>query len=95
MIDAMGEFILVKVINDSEVERRTESKLVIKPQTVVQANRKTQLGTVVSIHHSVKDKVHFRENDTIIHATFIGFPVDIDGVDHVFIKTNDVMGVVT
>ena len=85
-IKPLGERILVKIKTSEE---KTSGGIVI-PQT---AQEKTQEGIVVSIGDSPEIKV--KKGDTIIYDKYAGTQIKIDDKDHLILKVEDVLAVIS
>lgn len=93
-----SEFVLVKV--DKEEEERTSSGIIV-PVTV-HANKKTQTGTIVAVGEGRRDPNDFSRRvpmdchpgQRILFASYIGYPVTINGEEHLIIKSLDIMSLI-
>ena len=85
-IKPLGERILVEIKTSEE---KTAGGIVI-PQA---AQEKTQEGIVVSVGESADIKV--KAGDIIIYDKYAGTQIKIDDKDHLIIKNEDVLAVVT
>lgn len=97
-----GEFILVKVDKDDD-EVKTAGGVIIP--TYALENKKTHTGVIVaigegrrpvqpiasSIEEYPKAPMDADVGERILFAAFIGYPLVIQGVEHVIIKINDIM----
>jgi len=84
-VKPIGERILVK-IKDSE--EKTSGGIVI-PQN---AQEKTQEGIVVSIGDSSEIKV--KKGDTVIYDKYAGTQIKIDDIEHLILKSEDILAVI-
>ena len=85
-IKPLGERILVKIKTSDE---KTSGGIVI-PQT---AQEKTQEGIVVSVGDSPDIKV--KKGDVIIYDKYAGTQIKIDDKDHLILKAEDVLAVIS
>ncbi|HBD93574.1 MAG: co-chaperone GroES [Spirochaetes bacterium GWF1_31_7] len=84
-IRPIGDRVLIKV-KDSET--KTSGGLVI-PQT---SQEKTQEGTIVSVGE-VDNKV--KAGDVVMYDKYAGTQLKIDGKDHLIIKTEEILAVIS
>lgn len=85
-IKPLGERILVEIKTSEE---KTAGGIVI-PQA---AQEKTQEGIVISVGESPDIKV--KSGDIIIYDKYAGTQIKIDEKDHLILKNEDVLAVVT
>ncbi|MDC7233119.1 MAG: co-chaperone GroES, partial [Spirochaetales bacterium] len=72
-----------------EAETKTASGLYI-PET---AQEKTQTATVVAIGDD-KDLITVKEGDKVMYDKYAGTTINIDDVDHLIIKMQDIIAIV-
>jgi len=85
-IKPLGERILVKIKTSDE---KTAGGIVI-PET---AQEKTQEGIVVSIGDSPDIKL--KKGDVIVYDKYAGTQIKIDDKDHLILKLEDILAVVS
>jgi len=85
-IKPLGDRVLLKVV---EAETKTASGLYI-PET---AQEKTQTATVVAIGDD-KDLITVKEGDKVMYDKYAGTTINIDDVDHLIIKMQDIIAIV-
>lgn len=85
-IKPLGERILIKI---KTTEEKTAGGIVI-PET---AQEKTQEGIVVSVGDSPDIKV--KKGDVIIYDKYAGTQIKIDDKDHLILKLEDILAVVS
>ena len=85
-VKPLGVRVLLKV---AELETTTKGGLVI-PQT---AQEKTQEGDVVAIGDSEEIKV--KVGDRVIYDKYAGTQIKIDNEEHLVIKTEDILAVIS
>ena len=85
-VKPLGDRILVKSV---EVETKTAGGIFI-PET---AQEKTQEAVVIDIGTS--DDITVKANDKIIYDKYAGTSIKVDGVEHMIIKADDILAVVT
>ena len=86
-VKPLQDRILIKV---EEAETKTASGLYI-PDT---AKEKTQTGTVVAVGDD-KDAITVKVGDKVMYDKYSGTNVTIDDVDHLIVKSSDVLAVVS
>lgn len=85
-IKPLGDRVLLKVV---EAETKTASGLYI-PET---AQEKTQTATVVAIGDD-KDLITVKTGDKVMYDKYAGTTINIDDVDHLIIKMQDIIAIV-
>ncbi|HBE03384.1 MAG: co-chaperone GroES [Spirochaetes bacterium GWF1_41_5] len=85
-IKPLGERVLLK---KTEKETKTAGGLYI-PET---AQEKTQEAVVVAIGDSQDIKV--KPNDKVIHDKYAGTEIKVEGVDHLIVKNEDIIAIVS
>ncbi len=85
-IKPLGDRVLVK---NEESEDRTAGGIYI-PQT---AQEKTQTGIVVEVGDD-KDVIKVKKGDRIMFDKYAGTTVNIEGVDHLIMKMDDILVVI-
>ena len=85
-IKPLGNRVLVK---PDAVETKTAGGIII-PDT---AQEKTQRGVVVAVGDD-KEKIKVSVGQKVIHDKYAGTQIQIDGVDHLILKSNDLVAVV-
>ena len=86
IVKPLNDRILIKVVS---AETKTAGGIYI-PDT---AQEKTQEAIVVSIGDSEDIKV--KKNDKIIYDKYAGTSIKVDGEEHIIIKADDVLAVVS
>jgi chaperonin GroES len=82
----LGQRVLVKRV---EEEAKTASGIII-PDT---AKEKPLTGTVVAISSEVKEDGDINEGDTIVFAKYSGTELVLDGIEHLVMSTDDILGI--
>ncbi|UTC91180.1 co-chaperone GroES [Treponema denticola] len=85
-VKPLGDRVLVK---PDAVETKTAGGIII-PDT---AQEKTQRGVVVAVGDD-KEKIKVSVGQKVIHDKYAGTQIQIDGVDHLILKSNDLIAVV-
>ena len=85
-VKPLGDRVLVK---PDAVETKTAGGIII-PDT---AQEKTQRGVVVAVGDD-KEKIKVSVGQKVIHDKYAGTQIQIDGVDHLLLKSNDLVAVV-
>ena len=85
-VKPLGDRVLVK---PDAVETKTAGGIII-PDT---AQEKTQRGVVVAVGDD-KEKIKVSVGQKVIHHKYAGTQIQIDGVDHLILKSNDLVAVV-
>lgn len=85
-VKPLGDRVLVK---PDAVETKTAGGIII-PDT---AQEKTQRGVVVAVGND-KEKIKVSVGQKVIHDKYAGTQIQIDGVDHLILKSNDLVAVV-
>ena len=85
-VKPLGDRVLVK---PDAVETKTAGGIII-PDT---AQEKTQRGVVVAVGED-KEKIKVSVGQKVIHDKYAGTQIQIDGVDHLILKSNDLVAVV-
>ena len=85
-VKPLGDRVLVK---PDAVETKTAGGIII-PDT---AQEKTQRGVVVAVGDD-KEKIKVSVSQKVIHDKYAGTQIQIDGVDHLILKSNDLVAVV-
>lgn len=86
-VKPLQDRVLIKVV---EAETKTASGLYI-PDT---AQEKTQTGTVVAIGDD-KELITVKVGDKVMYDKYAGTNVTIDNVDHLIVKSSDILAVVS
>lgn len=84
-IRPIGDRVLIKV---KESETKTSGGIVI-PQT---SQEKTQEGTIIAVGE-VDNKV--KTGDVVMYDKYAGTQLKIDGADHLIIKTEEILAVIS
>ncbi|MGI5063048.1 co-chaperone GroES [Treponema denticola] len=85
-VKPLGDRVLVK---PDAVETKTAGGIII-PDT---AQEKTQRGVVVAVGDD-KEKIKVSVGQKVIHDKYAGTQIQIDGVEHLILKSNDLVAVV-
>ena len=85
-VKPLGDRVLVK---PDAVETKTAGGIII-PDT---AQENTQRGVVVAVGDD-KEKIKVSVGQKVIHDKYAGTQIQIDGVDHLILKSNDLVAVV-
>ena len=85
-VKPLGDRVLVK---PDAVETKTAGGIII-PDT---AQEKKQRGVVVAVGDD-KEKIKVSVGQKVIHDKYAGTQIQIDGVDHLILKSNDLVAVV-
>ena len=85
-VKPLGDRVLVK---PDAVETKTAGGIII-PDT---AQEKTQRGVVIAIGDD-KEKIKVSVGQKVIHDKYAGTQIQIDGTDHLILKSNDLVAVV-
>ena len=85
-VKPLGDRVLVK---PDAVETKTAGGIII-PDT---AQEKTQRGVVVAVGDD-KERIKVSVGQKVIHDKYAGTQIQIDGVDHLILKSNDLVAVV-
>lgn len=91
-IRPLSNRILVKRM---EEESTTKGGIII-PDT---AKEKPQKGTVVAVgpgrrdDRGVRIPIEVREGDSVLFSKYAGSDITVDGVEHVFMKEDDILGI--
>jgi len=91
-IKPLGNRILVKRM---EEESTTKGGIII-PDT---AKEKPQKGTVVAVGPGRRDDkgvripIEVKEGDSVLFSKYAGSEITIDGVEHMFMKEDDILGI--
>ena len=91
-IKPLGNRILVKRM---EEESTTKGGIII-PDT---AKEKPQKGTVAEVGPGRRDDkgvripIEVKEGDSVLFSKYAGSEIDIDGVEHVFMREDDILGI--
>jgi chaperonin GroES len=92
-VKPLGDRVLIKV---QESEGKTASGIII-PQT---AQEKTQNGVVVSVGPGMKndkgvlEPVPVAAGQKVMYDKYAGAQIKIDGVDHLIVKSADILAVI-
>jgi len=86
-VKPLQDRVLIKV---EEAETKTASGLYI-PDT---AQEKTQTGTVVAVGDD-KEMITVKVGDKVMYDKYAGTSVQIDDVDHLIVKSADILAVVS
>ena len=84
-VKPLGDRVLVK---PDAVETKTAGGIII-PDT---AQEKTQRGVVVAVGDD-KEKIKVSVGQKVIHDKYAGTQIQIDGVDHLILKSNVLVAV--
>ena len=84
-VKPLGDRVLVK---PDAVETKTAGGIII-PDT---AQEKTQRGVVVAVGDD-KEKIKVSVGQKVIHDKYAGTQIQIDGVDHLILKSNDLVAI--
>ncbi|MCL2520055.1 MAG: co-chaperone GroES [Spirochaetaceae bacterium] len=85
-VKPLADRILVKV---EQAETKTKGGLFI-PDT---AQEKTQLGIVVAV--GTDEKITVKAGDKVMYDKYAGSSVKIDGAEHLIVKADDLMAVIS
>ncbi|UTC62109.1 co-chaperone GroES [Treponema sp. OMZ 788] len=85
-VKPLGDRVLVK---PDAVETKTAGGIII-PDT---AQEKTQRGVVVAVGDD-KEKIKVSVGQKVIHDKYAGTQIQLDGVDHLILKANDLVAVI-
>ena len=85
-VKPLGDRVLVK---PDAVETKTAGGIIIHDT----AQEKTQRGVVVAVGDD-KEKIKVSVGQKVIHDKYAGTQIQIDGVDHLILKSNDLVAVV-
>jgi len=85
-VKPLADRILVKI---EQAETKTKGGLFI-PDT---AQEKTQLGVVIAV--GTDEKITVKAGDKVMYDKYAGSSVKIDGVDHLIVKADDLMAVIS
>ena len=85
-IKPLADRILIKI---EQAETKTASGLFI-PDT---AKEKTQMGIVVAVGDDEKIKV--KVADRVMYDKYAGSPIKIEGVEHLIVKADDLIAVIS
>ena len=86
-VKPLQDRVLIKV---GDAETKTASGLYI-PDT---AQEKTQTGTVVAVGDD-DDAITVKKGDKVMYDKYAGTNVTIDDVDHLIVKSSDILAVVS
>ena len=86
-VKPLQDRVLIKV---EDAETKTASGLYI-PDT---AQEKTQTGTVVAVGDD-DDGITVKKGDKVMYDKYAGTNVTIDDVDHLIVKSSDILAVVS
>jgi chaperonin GroES len=86
-VKPLQDRVLIKVV---EAETKTASGLYI-PDT---AQEKTQVGTVVAIGDD-KEMITVKVGDKVMYDKYAGTTISVDDVDHLIVKSSDILAVVS
>ena len=86
-LEPIGDRVLLKV---EEGETKTAGGLFI-PQT---AQEKTQIGKVVAVGDD-KDAIKVKKGDRVMYDKYAGTGVKIDNDDHLIVKMQDIIAIVS
>ncbi|MBR6830824.1 MAG: co-chaperone GroES [Tidjanibacter sp.] len=79
------------LILPNPAEEKTAAGLII-PDT---AKEKPLAGKVVAVGPGTKDiKMEVKEGDQVLYGKYAGTEVNIDGVDYLIMKQNDIMAII-
>ena len=91
-IRPLGHRILVKRME----EESTSKGGIIIPDT---AKEKPQKGMVVAVGPGLRDDkgvripLEVREGDSVLFSKYAGSEITIDGVEHIFMREDDILGI--
>lgn len=85
-VKPLGDRVLVK---PDAAETKTASGIII-PDT---AQEKTQRGVVMAIGDD-KEKINVSVGQKVIHDKYAGTQIQIDGTDHLILKSSDLVAVI-
>ena len=86
-VKPLQDRVLIKVV---EAETKTASGLYI-PDT---AQEKTQVGTVIAIGDD-KEMITVKVGDKVMYDKYAGTTISVDDVDHLIVKSSDILAVVS
>ena len=86
-VEPIGDRVLLQV---EEGETKTAGGLFI-PQT---AQEKTQIGKVIAVGDD-KDAIKVKKGDRVMFDKYAGTTVKIDGDDHLLVKMQDIIAIVS
>jgi len=86
-VKPLQDRVLIKVM---EAETKTASGIYI-PDT---AQEKTQTGSVVAVGDD-KESIAVKVGDKVMYDKYAGTAISIDNVDHLIVKSSDILAVVS
>ncbi|WP_124032708.1 co-chaperone GroES [Olavius algarvensis spirochete endosymbiont] len=85
-VKPLQDRVLIKVM---EAETKTASGIYI-PDT---AQEKTQTGTVIAVGDD-EESITVKAGDKVMYDKYAGTTISIDSVDHLIVKSSDILAVV-
>ncbi len=84
--EPLGKRVLVKRV---EEEAKTASGIIIPDN----AKEKPSNGTVIAISSEVKEDGNIKEGDTVVFGKYGGTEITLEGVKHLVIDVDDILGI--
>lgn len=82
----LGQRVLVKRV---EEEKTTASGIIIPDS----AKEKPLHGTVIAVSSEVAEDGDIKEGDKVVFAKYSGTELTLDGVEHLVMNTDDILGI--
>jgi len=86
-VKPLKDRVLIKVM---EAETKTASGIYI-PDT---AQEKTQTGSVIAVGDD-KESITVKAGDKVMYDKYAGTAISIDNVDHLIVKSSDILAIVS
>ena len=91
----------IRPLNNRILVKRMEEESTTKGGIIIPdtAKEKPQKGTVVAVGPGRRDDkgvrvpIEVREGDSVLFSKYAGSEITIDGVEHVFMKEDDILGI--
>ena len=91
----------IRPLNNRILVKRMEEENVTKGGIIIPdtAKEKPQKGTVVAIGPGLRDDngvripLEVKEGDSVLFSKYAGSEIAIDGVEHIFMKEDDILGI--
>lgn len=84
--EPLGQRVLVKRV---EEEAKTASGIIIPDN----AKEKPSNGKVIAVSSEVKEDGLITEEDTVVFGKYSGTEITLDGVEHLVMEVDDILGI--
>lgn len=91
----------IRPMNNRILVKREEEETITKGGIIIPdtAKEKPQKGTVIAVGPGLKDEkglrvpLEVKEGDSVLFSKYAGSEITIDGVNHLFMKEDDILGI--